>query len=241
MPDANADADELHFSALAAGLSLSADGKTLAVANMQNDSVSLIDTQTRKVYREVPLHRPGSLLARGEYPYGVAIWSNSLGMMNKTYVSSLRDGDVTLVQLLEGEAVARNIELGGEPNALLLSPDGSTLYAANGDLDEIDVIDTKSERLIRRISVDRSAQRYRGANPNALALDDRAQRLYVTLGGENAVAVIDLKAYARHRSHPNRLVSHGGRNYPRPPRDHRCKITLGTKSRIGDAALKCAA
>ncbi len=193
---ANVNAEQLHFSALAAGLSLSADGKTLAVANLQNDSVSIIDTQTRRVYREVSLHRPGSLLVRGEYPYGVAIWSNSLGMMNKTYVSSLRDGDVSFIALLEGEALAGRIDLGGEPNALLLSHDGTTLYAANGDLDEIDVIDTKSERLIRRISVDREAQRYRGANPNALALDDRAQRLYVTLGGENAVAVIDLKTNA---------------------------------------------
>ncbi len=193
---ANADATELHFSAMAAGLSLSADGKTLAVANMQNDSVSLIDTQTRKVYREVVLHGPGSHIARGEYPYGAAVWSNSLGIMNKMYVSSLRDGDVSVVQSVEGEAVAHDIALGGAPNALLLSRDGSTLYAANGDLDQVDLIDTASDRLRRRISVDRPGQRYRGANPNALALDDRTQRLYVTLGGENAVAVIDLKTSA---------------------------------------------
>ena len=88
------------------------------------------------------------------------------------------------------------IEVGGEPNAVLLSADGSKLYVANGDLDEIDVIDTASDGLARRISVDRPGQRYRGANPNALAFDVCNQRLFVTLGGENAVAVVDLNANA---------------------------------------------
>jgi YVTN family beta-propeller protein len=183
----------LGFSAMAAGLAISADGETLAVANLQNDSVSLIDARSRKVVRETALYRPGSAAAHGEYPYGVAILTSAGSALQRIYVSSLRDGEVDVIGLIEGEATMGRIELGGEPNALLLSPDGSHLYVANGDLDEVDVIDTASDGLAARISLDRPAQRYRGANPNGLALDERAQRLYVTLGGENAVAAIDLK------------------------------------------------
>ncbi|MBV8531277.1 MAG: hypothetical protein JO104_08155 [Candidatus Eremiobacteraeota bacterium] len=183
---------EIGFGAMAAGLAVSSNGDALAVANLQNDSVSLVDAKTRKVFSEVPLYRPGTLKAAGEYPYGVAILSNGTGAARKLYVSSLRDGDVTALQMSERKATATTIKLGGEPNALALSRDGSQLYVANGDLDEVDIVDTADDRLARRISVDRPGQRYRGASPNGLALDEAAQRLYITLGGENAVAVIDL-------------------------------------------------
>ncbi|MFY9719718.1 MAG: hypothetical protein WAK16_08735, partial [Candidatus Cybelea sp.] len=180
------------FSAVSAGLALSADGRTLAVANLQNDSLSLADTQTRKILREIALYRPDSHQAHGEYPYGVAFWQTPAGAQ-RYYVSSLRDGEVDAIQLGGNEPVTSRIALGGEPNALLLAHDGSKLYVANGDRDEIEVIDTATDRLASRISVDRPGQRYRGANPNGLALDERAQRLYVTLGGENAVAVVNLQ------------------------------------------------
>jgi pimeloyl-ACP methyl ester carboxylesterase/DNA-binding beta-propeller fold protein YncE len=190
----NARGLDIQFGALAAGLSLSGDGRLLGIANMQNDSLSLVDTRTRKVVREVRLHRAGSLAAHGEYPYGAAIRNSGTGGAAETiYVSSLRDGEVDAVRLTGDGAVDR-IELGGEPNALLLSRDGSMLYAANGDLDEVDAIDTATNVLVHRISVDRPGQRYRGANPNGLALDESARRLYVTLGGENAVAIVDLNA-----------------------------------------------
>ncbi|MBV8433828.1 MAG: SMP-30/gluconolactonase/LRE family protein [Candidatus Eremiobacteraeota bacterium] len=181
--------DALRFGAMAAGLAVSADGKTLAVANMQNDSVSIVDTKARAVTAEVALHRPGSLVAHGEYPYGVAIVSAPNGSVAKIYAGSLRDGDVSVI---EGRRVAKTVALGGEINALAVSRDGSKLYAVNGDRDEIDAIDTATDALVARIGVDRHGQRLRGANPNGIAIDARNQRAYVTLGGENAVAVVDL-------------------------------------------------
>ncbi|HTU82701.1 MAG TPA: bifunctional YncE family protein/alkaline phosphatase family protein [Candidatus Acidoferrales bacterium] len=178
----------LRFGALAAGIGLTADGRTLAVANMQNDSVTIVDTATRRPAAEIPLFEPGSTRAVGEYPYGIAVRSNANGGLEAVYASSLRDGDVAAIA---GGRPAF-VEVGGAPNALLLSHDGSRLYAANGDLDEVDEIDTATLRLTRRISVDRPGQPYRGANPNGLALDETSHRLYVSLGGENAVAVVDL-------------------------------------------------
>jgi len=188
--------DGLGFSAMAASITLSSDGRTLAVANLQNDSISIIDTQSRKVMREIPLYQPGAMQPHGEYPYGVALATNMEDAMQSVYTSSLRDGEIDVVRSMMGQQTTGRIETGGAPNALLLSRDGSHLYAANGDLDEVDVIDTLGGGLIGRISIDRPGQRYRGANPNGLALDEGARRLYVTLGGENAVAVVDLNVNA---------------------------------------------
>jgi YVTN family beta-propeller protein len=75
---------------------------------------------------------------------------------------------------------------------MVLSADQTRLYVANGDLDEIEVIDTAKDVVTSRISVARPGYKYKGSSPNSLALGPAGQRLYVTLGGENAVAVIDV-------------------------------------------------
>ena len=46
------------FSAVAAGLAISPDGSTLYVANYQNDSLSIMDTSTRTVTKEVVFFAP---------------------------------------------------------------------------------------------------------------------------------------------------------------------------------------
>jgi DNA-binding beta-propeller fold protein YncE len=174
---------------LAAGLALSTDGKTLAAVNLQNDSLSLIETDTRKILREVHFFTPRQTQATGELPYWVAIRSGADRKFARAYVTSQRDGQVLSVALDGRFAI---IPVGGEPNRAVLSPDQSRLYVANGDLDEIDEIDTATDTLRRRISLLRPGDRMRGAGPDGLASSADGATLYVTLSDENAVAVIDL-------------------------------------------------
>jgi YVTN family beta-propeller protein len=177
------------FSALAAGLAISPDGSTLYVANYQNDSLSIVSTATRSISSEVVFFAPGETAAIGEMPYWPAVVSDSQGAPVKTYVSSQRDGQVLSVKPSGSFNV---INVGGEPNRMILSPDQQRLYVANGDLDEIEVIDTKNDVVEGRISVARPGYHYKGSNPNSLAFSPDGRRLYATLGGENAVAVVDV-------------------------------------------------
>jgi YVTN family beta-propeller protein len=177
------------FSALAAGLAISRDGSTLYVANYQNDSLSIVNASTRTVSSEVVFFAPGQKEAIGEMPYWPVVLSNSEGAPVKTYVSSQRDGQVLSVSPSGSFTV---INVGGEPNRMILSADQHRLYVANGDLDEIEVIDTKNDVVEGKISVARPGYRYKGSSPNSLALSPDGRRLYATLGGENAVAVIDV-------------------------------------------------
>jgi YVTN family beta-propeller protein len=177
------------FSALAAGLAISPDGSTLYVANYQNDSLSIISTATRLVTNEIVFFAPGQSTAIGEMPYWPVVLSNSTGAPVKTYVSSQRDGQVLVVT---SAGLQKVIKVGGEPNRMILSADQLRLYVANGDLDEIEVINTTTDVVKSRISVTRPGYKYKGSNPNSLALGPEGKVLYVTLGGENAVAVIDV-------------------------------------------------
>jgi YVTN family beta-propeller protein len=180
------------FGAVAAGLAITPDGQTLYVANIENDSLSVVDLATRRVVRDIHFFLPGGRVAVGEFPFAVAVVPNPRGAAGRVYVTSLRDGQVLSVDPHSGAFTP--IAVGGEPNALLVSRDRSTLYVANGDDDSIDVIDVRTDRLVRVISLLRPGFPYKGANPNALAESRDGRTLYVTLGGENALAVVDIGA-----------------------------------------------
>ncbi|MEH2434702.1 MAG: beta-propeller fold lactonase family protein [Nostoc sp.] len=177
--------------AVVAGIAVSKDGKTLVAANFENDSISIVDTPTRKVTKEIKFFRAGDKIATGEFPFDVAIKSAENGQAAKVFISSQRDNEVVAVEITSGKIT--RIPIGSQPNKVLLSADQNRLYVANGNDDSISVIDTNSNRVVQTISLSRPGEKYKGANPNSLTLSPDGRTLYVTLGGENAIAVVDLQ------------------------------------------------
>jgi YVTN family beta-propeller protein len=176
--------------AVVAGLAVSGDGKTLYAANFENDSVSIVDTATRKVVNRKVFAAPGGKKAIGEYPFWIIVRHGKDGDPDQVFVSSQRDGQVVV---FDGIHDAHVIKVGSEPNKMVLSKDGSRLYVVNGDSDSVSVIDTEEEEVVSTIRLRRPGYEFKGANPNDLALSPDEKTLYVTLGGENAVAVVNLK------------------------------------------------
>jgi YVTN family beta-propeller protein len=198
-----------------AGLAVTADGHILVVANIQNDSISIIDPSTEILKQELDL-RPGKIDSRqqgeagGEYPFWVTIKGNELA-----YVSSLRDREVDVVSLKppvdllaqpgapakSDAVVSARIKVPGNPNRMLLDHAGRYLFVAEDNSDSVDVIDTQANKVVKSIKVagpgdilpDRLVH-YRGLSPNSLALSPDERVLYVTEGGVNCVAVIDLSS-----------------------------------------------
>lgn len=187
----NTPASPLATGAVVAGVAVSKDGNTLVAANFENDSISIVDTNTRQVLREIQFFKPGDKVATGEFPFDIALKSTNYGLADKAFISSQRDNEVLAVQINSGEIT--RIPVGSQPNKVLLSPDQNRLYVANGNNDSISVIDTNLNKVVQNISLSRPGDKYKGANPNSLSLSPDTQTLYVTLGGENAVAVVDLQ------------------------------------------------
>ena len=188
-------AEIISTGAVVAGLDVSKDGKTLVAANFENDSISVVDTQTRQVVKEIKFFEPGGTVATGEFPFDVAIVSDkNTGAANKVFVSSQRDDEVLAVDLETG--VVTRIPVGVLPTKMLLSPDQTFLYVANSESDTISVIHTQKERVVQALSLTRQGKTYTGSVPNSLAIGigpkKKKNRLYVTLANENAVAVVDL-------------------------------------------------
>ena len=138
----------------ASGLGISADGKTLVVANNYNDSISVIDTATRTVRYEHDL-RPfftnnegTDAGVGGTFPFGVVVKGN-----NVVYVSSDRDREVVAVDISSASAghLITRIKLDGNGLGMTLDRSGARLYVAQDNADLVAVIDTRTNKVIDKI------------------------------------------------------------------------------------------
>jgi len=179
------------------GLGISADGKTLVAANNYNDSISVIDTASGTVRYEYDL-RPFAASGApdgtkgGTFPFAVVLNGGV------AYVGCDRDREVVAVNIAsaKGAFVAR-IQLDGNPNGMTLSADGSSLYVAQDNQDQVAVIDTATNKITHKIDTRGPADlkfppQTTGAAPTAVAINRSNKTLYAVNAGSNSVAVIPL-------------------------------------------------
>ena len=93
----------------------------------------------------------------------------------------------------------KEIAVGLHPNAMALSPDQKTLYVANGNSDDVSVIDvaTDVEKLRIPVGLFQIGGALIGSSPNGLALDSLGKILYVSNGLDHALAVVRLSEKPR--------------------------------------------
>ena len=198
----------------AAGVAISSDGKTLAVANYDNDSISVF-TGGLGNWSSIPVEidlRPGDGTPTtmgtpgGEYPFWVQI--QGTGENATAYVSSIRDREIDVVSLGSTMKVTGRIPVVGQPNKMTMNKAQTRLYVAEDMTDSVDVIDISkgsatsgAGAILETIYVRAPADvlnayplvnAHRGANTNSVTLSPDESQLYVTNGNLNAVAVVQL-------------------------------------------------
>ena len=187
-----------------AGLAVSGDGTQLLTANIQNDSVSLIDLTGGRVVAEQDL-RPGIIDSRhrgepgGSFPRSVA-WTSS----DRAYVASERDREIISLHIThEKIQVLRRVPVHGQPVAVIANHSGSRVYVALDTTSQVAIIDTRQDKVIETLNVTAPESVYPmrqalgGANTDALALTPDERTLLVSNGGQNSVAVVHLGDRAR--------------------------------------------
>ena len=185
---------------MAAGIGVSPSGAMAVVANLYNDSISLIDLKARRKSGELDL-RPGIAdsaktgVAGGEFPYWVAFRGE-----DEVWISSPRDRELVRVRLGSSPTVAARIRLAGQPTRILFNRAQDKLFVAADNSDTVAVVDPSAGRVIAEFGITAPPELLpqkalpKGANPNALALSPDEHILYVSDGGTNAIAVVALEA-----------------------------------------------
>ncbi|HKI46637.1 MAG TPA: hypothetical protein VKA08_15015, partial [Balneolales bacterium] len=183
------------------------DGDCLLVVCNGNNTIVKIDLQTgEKVWT-----RP-----TGMVPYGLAIAGNKIYISNwggarpgrnaastagapwgSIFVDSTTgaasSGTVSVLDLKDGRQI-REIPVGLHPNAIISNKVGSRVYVANGNSDNVSVINTSTGGVVDTVPVGlfKKGQPYYGDTPNALVLGKDEKTLYVANGMDNAIAVVSL-------------------------------------------------
>ncbi len=125
-------------------IALTADDGLLAVANPDNDTVSIFD-----VLRDANLRR--AEIPVGREPNGVAFLPSG----SKLYVANTVSGTVSVISLDSargsGAVVSKTINVGVEPHGLVLTPNGSKLYVSNSASNSLSVINTDTDQVVSTI------------------------------------------------------------------------------------------
>lgn len=171
-----------------------------------NDEVVKLNLNSGKVIWQKPV---------GLAPYGITMakgrlyvsdWSGTVPPANDKNVAGIpweeakvnrfgavSCGTVSVLNPRNGKTV-KIINVGLHPNKIISGPNERFVFVANGNDDDISVINTKTNRVSETISVrlNREKNPYFGDSPNGLALSQDGKTLYVSNGMDDALAVISL-------------------------------------------------
>lgn len=188
-----------------AGLAVTPDGQRLVVADHLADAVSVVNVATKQV----------SSVAVGHAPYGVAVTPDG----RTAFVANQGANTVSVVDLSGATpGVRATATVGTHPNAELLDAASQRLYVADGDSDQVSVVDTATDRVATTISLAPYPRASVGTNPTGLALSTDRSTLYVSDSGNNDVDVVDLRGNGVAGSipvgwYPSAVVATGSKLY----------------------------
>jgi len=158
-------------------IALSADNQFLWVVNPDDDSVSVIRTDTKQVVAKIKV---------GNEPQSVA-----LDPRNRfAYVANAASNDVSIIRIRKSKpdkfkAVRlKQLTTGAEPWNVVVSPDGRRVFVSNSSQDTITVINGRNRRIIGHINLRQSVcndpDRHRHFQPRGMAVTQDNRKLYVT-------------------------------------------------------------
>jgi YVTN family beta-propeller protein len=162
-------------------LAVSADGSRLLVPLNLADSAAVIDLRHGDQVRYVAL---GS----GSYPFAAAILPDG----RTGLVTNEAKGTMSVLDMASGARLA-NIQVGSalsHPEGVVVDRGGTRAYVALANSDQVAVVDLRTRRVARTISVTSGSGL--GTIPVALALDPSGRRLFVAESGADAIAAIQL-------------------------------------------------
>ena len=187
------------------GIALSNDGKRAYVALNAANTLGVIDlaASPAKLLGQIAVGNvPNSVVVQGNYAYvsneggrpassaDFTNYSDGTPIVVDRKDAFTLTGTVSVVDLAAGKQV-ESIPVGLHPAGMTIS--GSRLYVANSYSDSLSIIDLKTDKVVRTVSLSVPiGGGVFGSGPNGVTVTEDG-KAYVTLGQANAVAVVNLQ------------------------------------------------
>jgi YVTN family beta-propeller protein len=170
-------------------LAFSPDGRWYYQGNPDGDSISVIDMQSLSKIKTIPgfaeplnvtFTPDGSKAYIGNYG---AHWIGVVDVRRHELLKKIQVGDVPGMSKLDPQKYLGEIH--GVSNASITN-DGRYLYAADGDLGIVSVVDTRDDKVIKTIRV--------GADPWRAYMSHDGKYAVVVNNGDQTISIIDVAA-----------------------------------------------
>ncbi|MFT7031993.1 MAG: DNA-binding beta-propeller fold protein YncE [Cyclobacteriaceae bacterium] len=167
------------------GLTLDKKNETLYVTTKEDSALYRINLQSRETKRLFLDHEAyASKFSNDESELFVSLWGGEAIAV------------VDPVNLL----VLAEIQVGSNPNDLVLTSDGKYLFTSCANDNTVHVIDLESRKVIEKLQTACFPDAPAGSTPNALAISKKEKRLYVANADNNSLAVFDISEIGESRS-----------------------------------------
>jgi YVTN family beta-propeller protein len=211
-----------HSDSYPCGLAISRDGARVFVALSRSNSLVIVDLKAGSVEQEIPVGVApfDVVLSDDEHFAYVSNWGGRRPLagdrtMKSSGTETLVDdrgipmsGTLAEVDLQSGR-VAAEIPVGLHPSTLARSQDGSRLYVANANSDNVSEIDLRVFRVTRTIGVRPDSLLPFGSVTDGVALSPDGNTLFASNGGNNAVAVVPLAGGGSGGAKPSGFIPAG--------------------------------
>ena len=153
---------------------VTATGPFAYVANINSDTVSMIDIPTSLQVAAIPV---------GSGPWGVAVSPDQ----TQVYVTNNHGNNVSVINTASSTVVA-TIQVQSSPFGVAFTPNGTAAYVVNGSSNSVSVIGTDSQTVVATVPVQTSPVGV------AMAVTSGGTFAYVTNSASNTVSVIAVGA-----------------------------------------------
>jgi len=160
------------------GLSVDDARKRLYVVTKENNSLYVLDLNTKKIL---------STIALGAEAYTCALTADG-----KKLLISLWGGKKLLVWNPNTQKTDREIAIGDNPNDIAIRRDGSLAYVANADDNSVSVVDLQTGKVIETLVASMFPKAPTGSTTNSVGLSADNRTLYVANADNNCLVVFDV-------------------------------------------------
>jgi YVTN family beta-propeller protein len=162
-----------------AGLALDDAKNRLYAVTKENNSLYVIDIQTKKVVSQHPLGGEGytCLLSPDQKLLYISCWGCDKIVLFDT----------------NQQKITGSIPVGDNPNDLCITRNGKYLFVANANDNSVSVIDTRQKRVIEVLNSALFPNSPAGSTTNSVALSKDEKTLFIANADNNCLAVFDVR------------------------------------------------
>ena len=161
-----------------AGITVDNGRKRIYTVTKENNSLYIIDSETKKILRQIPLGGEG--------------YTCTLSPDRKSLYCSCWGCDKVVIVDTKSMEVVTSIHVGDNPNDMVVDRKGKFLYVANANDNSVSVIDLQKKVVAEILNAALFPGSPTGSTTNGVALDDKDKILYVANADNNCLAVFDV-------------------------------------------------